>query len=428
MEHVKELLSEYIDDKLTDADRRKVDSHLFACQDCRLELDELKAVTKMVGHLRSRPLPAGFMDRLERRRRQEERAGIVPAWLAYAMQTRWMRPASVVLCAMVVMVVAFDRMNRIVLEHRGAATEKVVSTGARDEKSLEESNKGQPLAKAWSDATTPATEEVAKSRRLDRLQASEGTSGAGGSAFESRSLGQLIVPSPTLRKAAAAAESRPTSTPTNTFGRASKASPPVMNFDSSAQPAAAAAPAAGYINGPSANLKDLSSNDRMTSAEVISSGDAENAASLRGAEEQTYRRRAMEKKSLERVRENEQEAAAPYPAAAPLSSTSGADQDKQSPAPPAEPAQAHIRKVDPTCAVAGCSDTICMDKAKLDQNPFATTCDWEDYFECFHHVDCIVDPSTKHCGWARTDGFASCLKSHGAPSSIIDQNSPPSAP
>ena len=70
--HVKELLSSFMDGALGDADGARVDEHLKLCEDCRLELEALRRVSKAVGGLPKVRLPDGFLTRLERRRREAE--------------------------------------------------------------------------------------------------------------------------------------------------------------------------------------------------------------------------------------------------------------------------------------------------------------------------------------------------------------------
>lgn len=68
MEHVKELLSGFLDQALPGPEKRRVESHLAGCAECREELSELRSVSSLVSGLPRRPLPAGFLQRLERRR------------------------------------------------------------------------------------------------------------------------------------------------------------------------------------------------------------------------------------------------------------------------------------------------------------------------------------------------------------------------
>ncbi len=58
-----------MDDQLSPKESKKVQSHLYVCSACRRELEELRAVSKLVAGLPEKPLPAGFLARLERKRR-----------------------------------------------------------------------------------------------------------------------------------------------------------------------------------------------------------------------------------------------------------------------------------------------------------------------------------------------------------------------
>lgn len=80
--HVKDLLSGYIDDALSNTERARVDAHIMKCDECGRELEALKKVSKAVSGLPKAELPQGFMRRLERRRREDEREALAPkAWL-----------------------------------------------------------------------------------------------------------------------------------------------------------------------------------------------------------------------------------------------------------------------------------------------------------------------------------------------------------
>lgn len=99
MAHVSEELSAYIDGQLPAGERERVDAHLKACGECRAELGELQNVSRLMAALPRKPLPAGFMERLERRRAQEKGAekeeaapgfgwlGLPPRRLAFSMAT-----------------------------------------------------------------------------------------------------------------------------------------------------------------------------------------------------------------------------------------------------------------------------------------------------------------------------------------------------
>lgn len=70
----KELLSAHADASVPTAERAGLEEHLSSCAECRKELAELKAVSKLVAELPQAELPVGFMARLERRRREGEAA------------------------------------------------------------------------------------------------------------------------------------------------------------------------------------------------------------------------------------------------------------------------------------------------------------------------------------------------------------------
>ncbi|MFA5138556.1 MAG: zf-HC2 domain-containing protein [Elusimicrobiota bacterium] len=72
-EHVRDLLSSYVDGALPAADRARVDKHLHGCKQCSEELEGLKKVSKMVSSLPRKELPPGFMDRLKAKMKAEEK-------------------------------------------------------------------------------------------------------------------------------------------------------------------------------------------------------------------------------------------------------------------------------------------------------------------------------------------------------------------
>jgi len=67
-EHLNELLSAYLDDELSAADRVRAEEHLAACAQCRTELESLRRVVRRAGSLDDRPperdLWAGIAGRL----------------------------------------------------------------------------------------------------------------------------------------------------------------------------------------------------------------------------------------------------------------------------------------------------------------------------------------------------------------------------
>ena len=80
-EHVRDLLSSYVDGALPSADRERVDAHLPGCKECSEELEGLRKVSKMVSSLPSKELPSGFMDRLMARMKEEAK----PASAGFAL-------------------------------------------------------------------------------------------------------------------------------------------------------------------------------------------------------------------------------------------------------------------------------------------------------------------------------------------------------
>lgn len=76
MDHIRDLLSPYIDGALSAEERSRAEGHLSSCADCRRELSELRAASRMVASLPKAEPPPGFLARLERRRA----GGAKPAW------------------------------------------------------------------------------------------------------------------------------------------------------------------------------------------------------------------------------------------------------------------------------------------------------------------------------------------------------------
>ncbi|HLY67207.1 MAG TPA: zf-HC2 domain-containing protein, partial [Chloroflexota bacterium] len=58
--HVSELFSPYLDDRVTPEERSAVDSHLASCVACRTELDELRALTQALRRLPQHTPPRSF--------------------------------------------------------------------------------------------------------------------------------------------------------------------------------------------------------------------------------------------------------------------------------------------------------------------------------------------------------------------------------
>jgi anti-sigma factor RsiW len=55
-----ELITDYLDEALPDAERARIDAHLLACQGCANALDQWRAVVKLSGRL-----SADDVDRLD---------------------------------------------------------------------------------------------------------------------------------------------------------------------------------------------------------------------------------------------------------------------------------------------------------------------------------------------------------------------------
>jgi anti-sigma factor RsiW len=66
--HPREALEELLDGELTAERRGEVEAHVARCRDCGAELARLREVSAAVRSLPERPLPAGFLQRLQRRR------------------------------------------------------------------------------------------------------------------------------------------------------------------------------------------------------------------------------------------------------------------------------------------------------------------------------------------------------------------------
>ena len=106
MAHEKEALSAYSDGELKDpARRQELERHLAACPDCRAELEELRAISKMMGSLPRAELPAGFRQRLENRRRAQAE----PARTTFLPVP--MRALAFAASSLIVMVVAYEGLR-----------------------------------------------------------------------------------------------------------------------------------------------------------------------------------------------------------------------------------------------------------------------------------------------------------------------------
>jgi anti-sigma factor RsiW len=72
-ELVRGQLSEYLDDSLTESDRRRVEGHLAACPPCTAYLNTLRATVRALGVLPAPKAPSGIRARIvEQARRESE--------------------------------------------------------------------------------------------------------------------------------------------------------------------------------------------------------------------------------------------------------------------------------------------------------------------------------------------------------------------
>ncbi len=67
-EAVRPLLSPFFDGVLAGPEREEVGAHVALCSDCGRSLDSLRGLSRLLKSAGHAPLPAGFFDRLERRR------------------------------------------------------------------------------------------------------------------------------------------------------------------------------------------------------------------------------------------------------------------------------------------------------------------------------------------------------------------------
>lgn len=107
MEHVKELLSGFLDQALPGVEQRRVEAHLAACGECREELSELRAVSSLVSSLPRRPLPRGFLQRLQNRR-AARRISPDPWPFSWPLPAR---AAAFALSGLLVMFVLYDKIQ-----------------------------------------------------------------------------------------------------------------------------------------------------------------------------------------------------------------------------------------------------------------------------------------------------------------------------
>jgi anti-sigma factor RsiW len=59
-----EIVSDYLEDALPDADRERFDAHLEGCEGCRRYLDQMRTTIRIVGTLTEDDLDPGAKDQL----------------------------------------------------------------------------------------------------------------------------------------------------------------------------------------------------------------------------------------------------------------------------------------------------------------------------------------------------------------------------
>jgi predicted anti-sigma-YlaC factor YlaD len=59
-----ELVTEYLEDVMTPADRRRFDEHLSRCDDCSLYLDQMRRTIRALGELPPERLPDALREEL----------------------------------------------------------------------------------------------------------------------------------------------------------------------------------------------------------------------------------------------------------------------------------------------------------------------------------------------------------------------------
>ena len=59
-----ELVTDYIEDSMTRADRRRFEAHLSSCRHCTAYLDQMRSTIRLTGRLRSEELPSEVKEEL----------------------------------------------------------------------------------------------------------------------------------------------------------------------------------------------------------------------------------------------------------------------------------------------------------------------------------------------------------------------------
>jgi anti-sigma factor RsiW len=78
--HPEQLLSSYLDDELTENERREVSEHLASCESCRQSIEELRALGGRIREAADVTLPDNFVYSVLRSARREKENTVV--WLS----------------------------------------------------------------------------------------------------------------------------------------------------------------------------------------------------------------------------------------------------------------------------------------------------------------------------------------------------------
>ena len=62
--HAKKMISRYVDNELTPAEKKDFDSHVRSCASCREELEETRALKRLFASAQRFPAPYGFSTRV----------------------------------------------------------------------------------------------------------------------------------------------------------------------------------------------------------------------------------------------------------------------------------------------------------------------------------------------------------------------------
>ncbi len=132
---VRGLLTEYMDGRLSGHDVALVDRHIETCAGCSEELESLRSTVRLLNRVPSVPVPRSFAIReadVARERAIPRRWGVLwPSPVAVPVgsgvgrasvlapeRLRWLRPATVVVAAALVLVLALDFSNAVPQEGR----------------------------------------------------------------------------------------------------------------------------------------------------------------------------------------------------------------------------------------------------------------------------------------------------------------------